>query len=136
MKTARPTQMTIVPDFYRRHIVTEVVKLPVKPENQQCLLDYVQKWHETLIPQLPGFQGAALLSSIAGAVLIYMHWDSKDAIEDASHDPRMASYFQGLIPMLSGQPDVHICSVEMVAEPEQRSSCTEEELAERASVLS
>lgn len=132
MKTARPTQMAIVPDFYRHHTVTEVVKLPVKPENQQYLLDYVQKWHETLIPQLPGFQGAALLSSSAGAVLVYAHWDSKDVIEDASHDPRMASYFEGLIPMLSGRPEVHICSVEMVAEPEQLSSYMEEELAERA----
>lgn len=134
MKTANPTQMAIVPDVYRHHTVTEVVKFPVKPENQQCLLDYVQKWHETVIPQLPGFQGAALLSSIAGAVLVYVHWDSKDVIEDASHDPRMASYFEGLIPMLSGRPEIHICSVEMVAEPEQRSSCTEEGLAERASV--
>ena len=117
MKIPNPTQMTIVPDFYGHHTVTEVVKLPVKPENQQCVLDYVQKWHETIIPQLPGFRGAALLKS-TGAVLVCVHWNSQDVIESASHDPRMAPYFDGLIPMLSGRPEVHVCSVEMVAKPQ------------------
>lgn len=118
MKAPNPTQITIVPDVYRPHTVTEVVKLPVKPENQQRVLDYVQKWHETVIPQLPGFQAAALLKSAAGAVLVYVHWDSEDALIAASRGPRMALYFEGLIPMLSGQPEVHICSVEMLAVPE------------------
>jgi quinol monooxygenase YgiN len=134
MKASDPMQMTIVPDVYRRQTVTEVVKLPVKPENQRRVLDYVQKWHETVIPQLPGFQGAALLKSATGAVLVYVHWDSVDAIIDASRGPRMAPYFAGLIPMLSGQPEVHICSVEMLAGPEPQSSRAEDGLAEMTSV--
>jgi quinol monooxygenase YgiN len=128
MKAPNPTQMTIVPDVYRHHTVTEVVKLPAKPENQQRLLDYVQRWHETVILQLPGFQGAALLKSTAGAVLVYVHWDSEDAIKDANRGPLMALYFEGLTPMLSGQPEVHICSVEMLAVPPRQPSRTKEEL--------
>jgi len=134
MKTlnSRPRQMTIVADGDRHSTVTEVVKLPVKPENLQRMLDYVQKWHETIIPGLPGFQGAALLSSTTNAVLIYLHWNSKEAIVDASHDSRMASYFAGLLPMLSSSPEVHVCSVEKVIEPKQQSAHMEEELAEAA----
>src|SRR5207249_10330856 len=116
MQKLNSKQMTIVADSDRSSTVTEVVKLPVKPENLQGMLDYVQKWHESIIPSLPGFQGAALLSSETGAVFIYAHWTSKDAIEGASHDPRMAKYFEGLIPMLSDRPEVHICSVGMVAQ--------------------
>ncbi|MFL5656318.1 MAG: antibiotic biosynthesis monooxygenase family protein [Ktedonobacteraceae bacterium] len=134
MKAPDPTQMTIVPDVYRHHTVTEVVKLPVKPENQQRLLDYVQRWHETVILQLPGFQGAALLKSTTGAVLVYVHWDSEDAIKDASCGPLMALYFEGLIPMLSGQPEVHICSVEMLAVPARQPSGVPEGPAEMTSV--
>lgn len=115
MRTIDSRQMTIVADGDRPATVTEVVKLPVKPENLQGMLDYVQKWHETIIPGLPGFQGAALLRSDTGAVFIYAHWSSKDAIEDASHDPRMARYFEGLFPLLADRPEVHICSVGMVA---------------------
>ena len=115
MKTLDSRQMTIVADGDRPSTVTEVVKLPVNPDNLQGMLDYVQKWHETIIPVLPGFQGAALLSSDTGAVTIYAHWSSKDAIENAIHDPRMAKYFEGLFPLLSDRPEVHICSVGMVA---------------------
>ena len=107
--------MTIVADGDRSSTVTEVVKLPVKPENLQGMLDYVRQWHESIIPSLPGFQGAALLSSDTGAVFIYAHWSSKNAIENANRDPRMTSYFEGLFPLLSDRPEVHICSVGMVA---------------------
>ena len=115
MQTLHSRQMTIVADGDRSSTVTEVVKLPVKPENLQGMLDYVRQWHESIIPSLPGFQGAALLSSDTGAVFIYAHWSSKNAIENANRDPRMASYFEGLFPLLSDRPEVHICSVGMVA---------------------
>ena len=107
--------MTIIADE-EHTTVTEVIKLPVAPENVQRMMDYVQDWHEMVIPTLPGFQKAALLSSDTGAVFVYANWSSKEAIENASHDPRMARYFQGLFPLLAGQPEIHICSVNMVAE--------------------
>lgn len=117
MQTVSSRYMTIVADS-ENAFVTEIVKLPVKPENVQRLMDYVQDWHELVIPTLPGFQKAALLKSAAGAVFVYANWTSQEAIENASHDPRMANYFQGLIPILAGQPEVHFCSVGMVAEVE------------------
>lgn len=107
--------MTIVADD-GHSTVTEVVKLPVKPENLQRMMDYVQAWHETIIPTLSGFQGAVLLSSPAGAVFVYANWSSKDAAESANQDPRMGKYFEGLFPMLAGQLEVHFCSVGMVVE--------------------
>ena len=108
-------QMAIVADN-EHSSVTEVVKLPVKPENLQRMMDYVQDWHTMLIPTLPGFQNAVLLKSAAGAVFVYANWSSEEAIVDASHDPRMANYFLGLLPLLAGQPEIHICSVGLVAE--------------------
>lgn len=117
MQTLSSRQMTIVADDGHSS-VTEVVKLPVKPENMQRMMDYVQDWHEMVIPTLPGFQRAALLSSAAGAVFVYANWSSKEAIENASHDPRMVRYLRGLFPLLAGQPEIHICSVDMVAEAE------------------
>jgi|SRR5947209_6028642 len=121
MQKLNSRQMTIVVDDDRNTTVTEVVKLPVNPENLQRMMDYVQEWHEIIIPGLPGFLGAALLSSPAGAVFVYANWSSKEAIEEAHHDPRMGTYFEGLFPMLAGQPEVHFCSVGMIAEAEQAS---------------
>ena len=115
MQALSSRQMTIVADG-DHSFVTEIVKLPVKPENVQRMMDYVQDWHELVIPTLPGFQKAALLKSAAGAVFVYANWSSEEDIENAGHDPRMVNYLQGLIPMLAGQPEVHICSVGMVAE--------------------
>lgn len=118
MQVLSRKQMVIVADD-EHSAVTEVVKLPVKPENLQRMMDYVQDWHEMVIPTLPGFQKAAVLSSPVGAVFVYANWSSKEAIENANHDPRMARYFRGLFPLLAGQPEIHICSVDMVAEAEQ-----------------
>ncbi|HAG97862.1 MAG TPA: hypothetical protein DDW33_13640 [Ktedonobacter sp.] len=124
MQTLKSKQMIIVADDDDdgHSTITEVVKLPVKPENLQRMMGYVQEWHETIIPALPGFQGAALLSSLAGAVLVYANWSSKEAVEAAIHDPRMGKYFEGLYPMLAGQPEVHFCSVGMIVKAEQASS--------------
>src|ERR1700736_6152636 len=83
MQTLRSRQMTIVADD-GHSTITEVVKLPVHPENLQRMMDYVQEWHETIIPALPGFQGAALLSSPVGAVFVYANWSSKEAVEAAN----------------------------------------------------
>jgi quinol monooxygenase YgiN len=110
--------MTIIADDSQSSI-TEVIKLSVKPENLQRMMDYVQEWHTTVIPTLPGFQKAALLSSSAGAVFVYANWSSQEAMGAANHDPRMIKYFEGLIPLLADQPEVHICSVGMIAEAEQ-----------------
>src|SRR5437764_11907829 len=121
MQTLNSRQMTIVADDDRHATITEVVKLPVAPENLQRMMDYVQEWHETIIPGFPGFQGAALLSSPAGAVFVYANWSSKEAIEEANHDPRMGKYFEGLFPLLAGQPEVHFCAVGMIAEAERAS---------------
>jgi quinol monooxygenase YgiN len=115
MEFLNARHMTIVAHGDNGSSVTEVVKLPVKPENLQSMLHYVQKWHESVIPGIPGFQGAAILSSATGALIVYAHWTSKDKIWDANHDPRMARYFEGLLPMLAGRPEVHICSVEAIA---------------------
>lgn len=106
--------MTIIPDASRPQTVTEVVKLPVAPEKQQELLTYIQGWHETVFPTLPGFQQAAILKNSADAVLVYGHWDSEEAIMQASQDARLRRYFRGLMPLLTGRPEVHICSVEVV----------------------
>lgn len=118
MQMVNSKQMTIVADDGSDSSVTEMVKLPVKPENLDRMMDYVLDWHEMVIPTLPGFQKAALLSSAAGAVFVYAKWSSKEAIENANHDPRMQRYFKGLFPLLAGQPEIHICSVGMVAEAE------------------
>ena len=114
MISATSFHMIIIPDISRPQTVTEVVKLPVAPEKQQALLDYIQRWHETVFPTLPGFQQAAILRNSADAILVYGHWDSQEAIEQASHDRRLRLYFQGLMPLLTGRPEVHICSVEAV----------------------
>ena len=82
--------MSIIPDASRPQTVTEVVKLPVAPEKQQELLNYIQGWHETVFPTLPGFQQAALLKNSADAVLVYGHWDSQEAIEQ-----HVSAYSQG-----------------------------------------
>ena len=118
MQTLHSRQLTIVADD-GHSTVTEVVKLPVKPENLQRMMDYVQEWHESVIPGLTGFQGAALLSSPTGAVFVYANWSSKDAVEAANRDSRMAKYFEGLFPLLADQPEIHFCSVGMVAEAER-----------------
>jgi len=39
--------------------------------------------------------------------------------------PRMTAYIQGFFPLLSARPEVHICSVGMVAEAEQKQELVE-----------
>ena len=114
MQSITVPRIPIVTNTYRPQTVTEIVKLPVAPENQTTLLNYVQQWHEMVFPLLPGFQRAAILKNTADAVLIYGHWDSQEAIEQVNHDARLIPYFQGLMKLLAGRPEIHICSVEMV----------------------
>ena len=122
MQSITVPRIPIVTDSYRPQTVTEIVKLPVSPENQLRLLSYVQQWHEQVFPYLPGFQRAAILKNTADAILVYGHWDSQDAIERASKDTRLAPYFQGLMPLLAGRPEIHICSVEMVVTAPRQTS--------------
>jgi hypothetical protein len=100
MQKMNSRQMTIVVDDDRHTSVTEVVKLPVNPENLQRMMDYVQEWHETIIPGLPGFQGAALLSSPAGAVFVYANWSSKRQLRKRIMIHAWVSTLKGSFPCL------------------------------------
>ena len=114
-------QVVIDTDHYTP-IVTEVVELSVKTENRKALIAHVTHWHEHTFRFLPGFLAVSVHVNTHNLhtreddrrVLLYVQWQSVEAILAASKNPSLSLYFEGLGKLLSSPPDVRIYTVEKV----------------------